>query len=294
MTDTREVLARAELLMARIEALLPAAPAPIDWSARAFLWRRHFQQGHLRAAHDIGQTRLDDLLCIDDQKAQLDTNTRQFLAGLPANNVLLWGPRGTGKSSVVRALLNTYGDKGLRIIEVDRDHLNDIPAIIDIVGDRPERFILYCDDLSFEGRDQGYKALKVLLDGSVQTTPHNLLVYATSNRRHLLPEQIADNQEAHFVGGELHHGEAVEERISLSERFGVWLAFHPFSQDQYLGIVAHWLDRLGVSTPNRDGAERAALQWALLHGSRSGRSAWQFAKDWAGRRALQGIAGAQA
>jgi uncharacterized protein len=180
MTDTREVLTRAEQLMARIEALLPAAPAPVDWSAPAYVWRRHLQQGHLRAVHEVGRSCLDDLLCIDDQKAQLNTNTRQFLAGLPANNVLLWGPRGTGKSSVIRALLNAYSDRGLRIIEVDRDHLIDIPAIIDIVGNRPERFILYCDDLSFEGRDRGYKALKVLLDGSVQSTPRNLLVYAES------------------------------------------------------------------------------------------------------------------
>jgi hypothetical protein len=287
MNDSRDFLSRAEQLIARIEALLPAPADPVDWCAPAYLWRRHGQRGALRAVHDVGEARLDDLLCIDEQKAQLDTNTRQFLAGAPANNVLLWGPRGTGKSSVIRALLNTYRGQGLRIIEVERDHLIDIPDIVDIVAGRPERFLLFCDDLSFEGRDQGYKALKVLLDGSVRSTPKNVLVYATSNRRHLLPEHMSDNQDTHFVGNELHHGEAVEERISLSERFGVWLAFHPFSQDEYLSIVRHWLDRLGVTSARRDGAERAALQWALLHGSRSGRSAWQFAKDWAGREALQ-------
>jgi predicted AAA+ superfamily ATPase len=201
--------------------------------------------------------------------------------------VLLWGPRGTGKSSLIKALLNAYKDRGLRLIEIERQHLTDLPDIIDRIANRKERFVLYCDDLSFERSDDSYKALKVLLDGTIQAAPGNMLVYATSNRRHLLPERQADNLDAQIIDGELHQSEAVEERIALSERFGMWLAFHPFSQDQYLQIVEHWLTKLAVRKSDRDGAERAALQWALLHGSRSGRSAWQFAKDWAGRSGLR-------
>lgn len=287
MTPSDELTQRLLHLIARIDALLPDAPATdIDWSAPAYLWRRLGYRGYLRPVRAAGKARLDDLLCIEEQRRQIDLNTRQFLAGLPANNVLLWGPRGTGKSSLIKALLNTYCDRGLRLVEVEREHLTDIPAILDCIEGRPERFILYCDDLSFEARDSGYKALKVLLDGSVHVPPENVLVYATSNRRHLLPERAADNLDAQFIEGELHQSEAVEEKVSLSERFGVWLAFHPFSQEEYLRIVAHWLERLGVGEAGRRGAEREALQWALLHGSRSGRSAWQFAKDWAGRTSL--------
>ncbi len=287
MTLSDELTQRLLHLIARIDVLLPSVPVgDIDWSAAAYLSRRQGYRGYLRPVRKPGRARLDDLLCIDEQRRQIDLNTRQFLAGLPANNVLLWGPRGTGKSSLIKALLNTYHDDGLRLIEVERDHLTDIPEILDCIDGRPERFILYCDDLSFEARDSGYKALKVLLDGSVHAPPENVLVYATSNRRHLLPERAADNLDAQFIEGELHQSEAVEEKISLSERFGVWLAFHPFSQDEYLRIVTHWLDRLGVEDGRREGAERASLQWALLHGSRSGRSAWQFAKDWAGRTSL--------
>jgi predicted AAA+ superfamily ATPase len=259
----------------------------MEWNAMAYLWRSHLRSGYLRPVRILSTTGLDDLLCIDDQKRQIDTNTRQFLAGLPANNVLLWGPRGTGKSSLIKALLNTYSARGLRLIEVEREHLTDLPDILDLVCDRPERYLIFCDDLSFEAHDARYKALKVLLDGSVHATPANVLVYATSNRRHLLPEQLSDNLAARMVDGEVHQVEAVEEKISLSERFGMWLAFHPFTQEQYLDIVNHWLDRLAVPALDRDGAETAALQWALLHGSRSGRSAWQFAKDWAGKHALK-------
>jgi predicted AAA+ superfamily ATPase len=287
MTIPPELLHRIGQILDRAEVLLPPAPPHMEWNAMAYLWRSHLRSGYLRPVRILSTTGLDDLLCIDDQKRQIDTNTRQFLAGLPANNVLLWGPRGTGKSSLIKALLNTYSARGLRLIEVEREHLTDLPDILDLVCDRPERYLIFCDDLSFEAHDARYKALKVLLDGSVHATPANVLVYATSNRRHLLPEQLSDNLAARMVDGEVHQVEAVEEKISLSERFGMWLAFHPFTQEQYLDIVNHWLDRLAVPALDRDGAETAALQWALLHGSRSGRSAWQFAKDWAGKHALK-------
>ncbi|MGQ0657867.1 MAG: ATP-binding protein [Chromatiales bacterium] len=286
MPISPELLNRIEALLARIEPLLPPARTYPDWRAMAYIWRREGFGGYFQPVTMLSKVRLDDLLCIDDQKRQIETNTRQFLASLPANNVLLWGPRGTGKSSLIKALLNEYASHGLRMVEVEREHLTDLPDIVDQLARRPERFIVFCDDLSFEANDGRYKAIKVLLDGSVHATPENVLVYATSNRRHLLPEQLSDNLAARVVDGEVHQAEAVEEKISLSERFGLWLAFHPFNQEEYLDIVDHWLGRLQVSDADRAGMREAALQWALLHGSRSGRSGWQFAKDWAGRKGL--------
>lgn len=286
MLISPELLNRIETLLDRIEPLLPPPRILPDWRGLAYLWRREGFRGAFQPVSLLSKVRMEDLLCIEDQKQQIDTNTRQFLAGLPANNVLLWGPRGTGKSSLIKALLNAHGARGLRMVEVQREHLADLPDIVDQLARREERFILFCDDLSFEANDARFKALKVLLDGSVHATPENVLVYATSNRRHLLPEQLSDNLAARVVDGEVHQAEAVEERISLSERFGLWLAFHPFNQEQYLRIVDHWLDRLVLPDGDRAGVREAALQWAMLHGSRSGRSAWQFAKDWIGRRGL--------
>jgi predicted AAA+ superfamily ATPase len=262
-----------------------------DWDAAvAFRW--HHGNGRVRIEPIMHRApiRLRDLLGIDVQKEALERNTRQFLHGLPANNALLWGPRGTGKSSLIKALLNEYHADGLRLIEVDRHDLIGIHEIASVIADRPERFILFCDDLSFDEHDSSYKALKAAVDGGVFSPPDNLLIYATSNRRHLLPEMKRENLDSRTVDGEIHYAEAIEEKISLSERFGVWLAFHPFKQEDYLAIVHHWLKEL--SAPDADGAavREAALQWALLHGSRSGRSAWQFAKDWAGSRALQNMA----
>ncbi len=287
MADTERLVARAEALLGRLEDLVPRATRPGDLDAAvAFRWRRgSFGAGWLEPITRRSTLRLADLQCIDHQREEVDRNTRQFLAGLPANNVLLWGPRGTGKSSLVKALLNEHAAAGLRVVEIDRDHYADLPDIVAPLAGRPERYVLYCDDLSFEAGDPAYKALKALLDGSIHQAPGNTLVYATSNRRHLLPEHVADNLEARNVDGEIHHGEAVEERISLSERFGLWLSFHPFGQDDYLRIVGHWLERLGIDERGDD-LRREALAWALLHGSRSGRSAWQFACDWAGRRGL--------
>lgn len=285
-------LARAEQLLARVETLLPTPqPAP-DWdSAVAFRWRRRNGQGYLQAVPRHHPLRLRDLKDIDDQKQRIDANTRQFLAGQPANNVLLTGARGCGKSSLVKALLNEYAKKGLRLIEVDKADLVDLQDIVDLVQGRPERFIVFCDDLSFEANEVAYKALKSVLDGSIASVPDNLLIYATSNRRHLMPEFHAENLETSRVGDEIHPGEAVEEKISLSERFGLWISFYPFSQDDYLNIAAHWLKSFGCSPAQIAGAEREALNWALMRGSRSGRVAWQFARDYAGGLGLQATGG---
>jgi hypothetical protein len=227
--------------------------------------------------------RLQDLRNVDEQKRRIEQNTRQFVEGRSANNVLLTGARGTGKSSLVKALLNRYAPKGLRLIEVDKHDLIDLPDIVDLIAGRSERFILFCDDLSFEASEPGYKALKSILDGSVASTPDNLLLYATSNRRHLMPEFMDENLETRHVGGEIHPGETTEEKISLSERFGLWLSFYPFDQDAYLAIAAHWLRAYGVPAAAVAAAREEALQWALMRGSRSGRVAWQFARDYAGR-----------
>ena len=279
---------RLARVLERLEAVLPAAPKLSDWEDyRAFRWRRIGQRGYLQPVRHPHRLRLADLRRIDRQKAALDLNVRQFLAGQPYNNVLLWGARGTGKSSLVKALLNEYTDRGLRLIEGDKHDLLDLPEIVEPLYERPERFLLYCDDLSFEADDPSYKALKAMLDGSISTAPDNVLLCATSNRRHLLPEYMRDNQETRIVEGELHHGEAVEEKISLSERFGLWVSFHPFSQEDYLVIVGYWLDQLGLSEGLDGAAHAEALRWALQRGSRSGRVAWQFARDWVGRQSVQ-------
>lgn len=288
MSDQERLLARAEALIARLEQWLPPDRNDTDWGRSvAFYWRKQGDRGYLQPVRDVSSVRLDDLHCIDRQKHQIDLNTRQFLAKLPANHVLLWGPRGTGKSSLIKALLSQYSPEGLRLVEVDKRHLSDVYDVFEQLYRRPERFIVFCDDLSFEASDGSYKDVKVALDGSVNGAPENVLVFATSNRRHLMPEPLSDNLESGSVGGEIHPGESVDEKLSLSERFGLWLAFHPFQQDEYLKIVFYWLAQLQADLEDPELVSRQALQWALLHGSRSGRSAWQFARDWAGKRGLE-------
>jgi predicted AAA+ superfamily ATPase len=276
-----------ENILARLEQLLPPPAPATDWKASvAFRWRsagRRGAAGWLQAVRHVHRIKLSDLRGIDAQIAKVEQNTRQFLDGKPANNVLLTGARGTGKSSIVKGLLNKYSSKRLRLIEVEKNDLIDLPAIVDQVASRPERFLLFCDDLTFHGAEDGYIALKVALDGSISTTSENLLIYATSNRRHLMPEYMAENLETKYVDDEIHPGETVEEKISLSERFGLWVTFYPFDQDEYLAIVHTWLKSFACDFSDK--AKEEALQWALQKGSRSGRVGYQFARDWAGRHA---------
>ena len=281
------LIERAEQLIARIESVLPQPLAAPDWSA-AMAWRyRKRSSGHgtLEPVRHVAAMRLEDLQEIDGQKEKIQRNTEQFVRGRPANNVLLTGARGTGKSSLIKACLNAYAPQGLRLIEVDKVDLTDLPDIVDVVAGRPEYFIVFCDDLSFEDGEPGYKALKSILDGSVAAATPNVLIYATSNRRHLLPEYMRENLTyTHTDDGEVHPGEGVEEKISLSERFGLWVSFYPFSQDEYLAIAGQWLASFGLDAAAIAGARAEALVWALERGSRSGRVAYQFARDYAGRR----------
>jgi predicted AAA+ superfamily ATPase len=282
-----QLIERAGQLLSRIEAVLPQPLSPPDWSA-SIAWRyRKRSSGHgtLEPVRHVADIRLADLKEIDVQKEKIQRNTLQFVRGQPANNVLLTGARGTGKSSLIKACLNEYSRQGLRLIEVDKADMVDLPDIVDVVAARPERFIVFCDDLSFEEGEPGFKALKSILDGSVAAATPNVLIYATSNRRHLLPEYMKENLSyTHTADGEVHPGEVVEEKISLSERFGLWVSFYPFSQDEYLAIAAQWLSWFGVDRPAIEAARPQALVWALERGSRSGRVAYQFARDYAGRR----------
>ena len=281
------LMLRAEQLIARIESVLPQPlSAPADWNA-SIAWRYRLRgSGHgvLEPVRHVAVMKLEDLKEIEPQKEKIQRNTQQFVRGLPANNVLLTGARGTGKSSLIKACLNEYAPEGLRLIEVDKADLTDLPDIVDVVSARPEKFLIFCDDLSFEEGEAGYKALKSILDCSVAAATPNVLIYATSNRRHLLPEYMTENLTyTHTEDGEVHPGEVVEEKISLSERFGLWVSFYPFSQDEYLSIVGQWLSSFGVSEGAREAARPEALVWALERGSRSGRVAYQFARDFAGR-----------
>ena len=292
-SELTELLASAHALLARLNRLLPAEPTPDLGTALAFRWRRRKtslgSQGVLQPVLSLSSIGLADLKNIEEQKRTIDRNTRQFVKGLPANNVLLTGSRGTGKSSLIKACLNAYSAQGLRLIEVDKDDLVDLPDIVDLVAKRRERYIVFCDDLSFEEGEPGYKALKVALDGSIAAQSDNVLIYATSNRRHLMPEYMRENlQYKHQEDGEIHPGETSEEKISLSERFGVWVSFYPFRQDDYLAIVDHWLMHFGCNKIQVEAARADALRFALERGSRSGRVAWQFAKDHAGSAALKG------
>ena len=285
-TQIEKLLERAVLMLERLERVLPQALSQPEWND-AIAWRyRKRASGHgvLEGVRHVSDMGLQDLQEIDGQKEKLQQNTLQFVQGLPANNVLLTGSRGTGKSSLIKACLNAYASQGLRLIEVDKEDLTDLPDIVDVVAGRPEKFIIFCDDLSFEDGEGGYKALKSILDGSVAASTLNVLIYATSNRRHLLPEHMKDNLTyTHTEDGEVHPGEVIEEKISLSERFGLWISFYPFSQDEYLSIVAQWLRSLGAAEAVIQASGPEALIWSLERGSRSGRVAYQFARDYVGR-----------
>lgn len=284
MDKLEQLCDRAEKLLEHLERLLRVDHPKPDWqNSIAFRWRKKADHGWIESIRHPDRIPLDALCCIEAQIARIEQNTRQFVQGFSANNVLLTGARGTGKSSLIKALLNKYAQSGLRLIEVEKHHLTDLHDIVEIIYQRSERFILFCDDLSFESDDPGYKALKVVLDGSLTTMSENVLIYATSNRRHMIPEYMLDNLATLHSGEEVHPGEAIEEKISLSERFGLWVSFYSFDQEQYLIIVQYWLAFLGIAeiTPE---IRQESLQWALERGSRSGRVAWQFARDFAGRR----------
>jgi predicted AAA+ superfamily ATPase len=292
MDELTKFLQRAQALIERVERLLPPDVSAPDFDQfKAFRWRRRNGRGFFQPVQHPHRIRLQDLCGIDRQRDLIAQNTLQFVRGLPANNVLLTGARGTGKSSLVKAVLNEYSDQGLRLIEVEKQDLMDLPSIIDQVAGRPLRYLLFSDDLSFAADEPGYTSLKAVLDGSVAATPDNILLYATSNRRHLMPEYMRENLETKYLGDEIHPGESVEEKISLSERFGLWVSFYPFDQDEYLTIVRYWLGQYGVADADSEEARTEALQWALQRGSRSGRNASQFARDWAGRHGISESAG---
>jgi predicted AAA+ superfamily ATPase len=282
-------LERLDHLLQRLDEWMPKQLTENDWkSSVAFRWRRKDtllgKLGYLQAVKHTSNISFNDLQHIDRQKDQIYSNTKHFVEGKPANNVLLTGARGTGKSSLIKASLNEFAAEGLRLVEVDKEHLTDLGDLTDLLANRSERFIIFCDDLSFEDGESGYKSLKSALDGSVAAQVDNILIYATSNRRHLLPEYMKDNESyRHTSDGEIHPGEVVEEKISLSERFGLWISFYPPKQDEYLDMVAHWLKYFGLSNQKIDAAKPEALIWALERGSRSGRVAWQFARHWAGQ-----------
>lgn len=285
--ELKAFLQRADALMTRLEPLLPAPRAPIDWAASlAARWHREGQGGYLQPLSVSLDLKLADLIGIDRQRELLSNNTRQFVSGLPANHVLLWGARGTGKSSLIRALLAEHASVGLRLIEIERDHLADLPKVVDQLSGQPQHFVVFCDDLSFEAGEGDYRVLKSVLDGSLERAPENVLLYATSNRRHLVPERQSDNENWQMIDGELHPNEAVEDKIALSDRFGLWLSFYPFSQEHYLNVVRHWIGSLaeqaGLSWNWDEALEKDAIRWATARGNRNGRCAYQFARQWVG------------
>ncbi len=288
MADIESLIQKAEALIARLEAVLPPLSIDIDWNALAWRWQVKQGRGYLRAIDHPHHIVLDSICNVDEQKSEIIRNTAQFVNGFPANNVLLTGARGTGKSTLVKALLSEFSKDGLRLVEVEKEDLVDLPEIVEILRNRPECFIVFCDDLSFEANEPGYKSLKVVLDGSISSTSDNVLVYATSNRRHLLPEFMAENLQTQYVGEEIRPGDATEEKISLSERFGLWLSFYAFDQDEYLNVADYWLSHFGISEMTQE-IRQAALLFSLTRGARSGRVAYQFARDYVGRSALKDV-----
>lgn len=286
MTDFESLIQKAESLIARLDAVLPPVATDIDWNALAWRWQVKQGRGYLRAVDHPHHIVLDAICNVDEQKSEIVRNTAQFVNGFPANNVLLTGARGTGKSTLVKALLSEFSKDGLRLVEVEKEDLVDLPEIVEILRNRPECFIVFCDDLSFEATEPGYKSLKVVLDGSISSTSDNVVVYATSNRRHLMPEFMAENLQTQYVGEEIRPGDTTEEKVSLSERFGLWLSFYAFDQDEYLKVAQYWLMHFGSSEMTAE-IRQAALLFSLTRGARSGRVAYQFARDYVGRSALK-------
>lgn len=291
-TKLSAFLERAESVLARLEPLLPAPRESIQWDdCLAARWQREGRSGYLMPLHVSLEMRLSDLIGVDNQRDQLGRNTHQFLQGLPANHALLWGSRGTGKSSLIRALLAEYAAAGLRLIEIERDHLGDLPRVVEQLQGLPQRFVLFCDDLSFEAGESDYRVLKSVLDGSLEQAPDNVLLYATSNRRHLVPEKESDNENWKNIEGELHPNEAVEDKIALSDRFGLWLSFYPFTQDHFLSVVEHWITVLaakaGLQWQRDEALDILAVRWATGRGNRNGRCAYQFARYWVGLKLLE-------
>ncbi len=285
-------LQRADSVLERLEPLLPATRVDLDWGkVIAARWQREGRSGYLQPLRVSLDLQLSDLVGVDAQCAQLARNTQQFVNGLPANHALLWGARGTGKSSLVRALLAEHADRGLRLIEIERDHLADLPRVVEALAGLPQRFVLFCDDLSFESGEGDYRVLKSVLDGSLDRAPDNVLLYATSNRRHLVPEKESDNEHWQMVDGELHPNEAVEDKIALSDRFGLWISFYPFTQEHFLAVVRHWIGVLaqqaGLQWQWNHDLEILAIRWALGRGNRNGRCAYQFARSWVGQQLLE-------
>ena len=290
--ELKAFLQRAESVLARVEPLLPSQPPVINWDRTfAARWQRDARSGFLAPLEVSLDLSLADLIGIDRQRDLLSANTRQFVDGLPANHVLLWGARGTGKSSLIRALLAEYAADGLRLIEIERDHLADLPRVVELLAGLQQAFVLFCDDLSFEAGEGDYRVLKSVLDGSLERAPENVLLYATSNRRHLVPERQSDNENWQMVDGELHPNEAVEDKIALSDRFGLWLSFYPFTQQHYLSVVRHWIDslarRASLDWEWSEALEKDAIRWATGRGNRNGRCAYQYARQWVGKRLLE-------
>jgi predicted AAA+ superfamily ATPase len=289
-----ELQQQLKRVLTAVERLLPKPVPNVDWgTANAAVWRRHAMSGHLEGVDGGSVMELDDLIGIDRQKEVVVENTRQFLAEYPASNILLWGTRGTGKSSLIKAILHTYSSQGLRLVQVDKNDLVNLPDIVDAIRSEPYRFIIFADDVSFETGESSYKMLKSALDGSVYAPPENVLIYVTSNRRHLLPEYESDNRGAMMVNNEIHHGESVEEKISLSNRFALWVGFHPFTQDQYLEVARLWTERLAARNSfvfewTKESAKEA-IDWSHVKGDKSGRTAWQFANQWVGRAMLKSV-----
>lgn len=287
--ELRQLLTKLENLADDLKVFIPKN-ASIDWeNIYAAKWRYHGSYSTFHPIRNIDTFELDDLLEIDRQKTSLINNTELFSRELPANNALLWGARGTGKSSLIHAILQKYRSKGLRLVEVEKHHLTEIGVLAELLGALPFKFIVFCDDLSFDALDFSYKDLKSALEGSVMTATTNILLYVTSNRRHLITELHLDNEQAN--SGDLHEAEAIEEKISLSDRFGLWLAFHPFDQEQYLRVAYHWLKKLAgnhqIDVDLSAETRKQALQWALNRGVRSGRTAAHFAQHWIGSRLLE-------